>query len=164
MNPYTPNAGAPPPALVGRDTELEGFEILLERLRRGYAEQSMLITGLRGVGKTVLLGAFESRARASGWVTVTAEITKNEDFGPRMGSTIRRAEISDSSRLSLDTPSRSQSRGMRHPSSFDSPVRADERVGSERVGRCYRSSQRTRGPDPPRAPGRPRWRALVSGT
>lgn len=90
-NPYTPNAGAPPPALVGRDPELEGFEILLERLRRGYAEQSMLITGLRGVGKTVLLGAFESRARASGWVTVNAEITKNEDFGPRMGSFVRRA-------------------------------------------------------------------------
>lgn len=90
-NPYTPNAGAPPPALVGRDAELEGFEILLERLRRGYPEQSMLITGLRGVGKTVLLGAFESRARASGWVTVSAEITKNEDFGPRMGSMVRRA-------------------------------------------------------------------------
>jgi hypothetical protein len=90
-NPYTPNAGAPPPALVGRDAELEGFEILLERLRRGYAEQSMLITGLRGVGKTVLLGAFESRARASGWVTVTAEITKNEAFGPRMGGMVRRA-------------------------------------------------------------------------
>lgn len=90
-NPYTPNAGAPPPALVGRDGELEGFEILLERLRRGYAEQSMLITGLRGVGKTVLLGAFESRARASGWVTVTTEITKNEDFGARMGSLVRRA-------------------------------------------------------------------------
>jgi hypothetical protein len=90
-NPYTPNAGAPPPALVGRDAELEGFEILLERLRRGYAEQSMLITGLRGVGKTVLLGAFESRARSSAWVTVSAEITKNEDFGPRMGSMVRRA-------------------------------------------------------------------------
>jgi hypothetical protein len=90
-NPYTPNAGAPPPALVGRDTELEGFEILLDRLRRGYPEQSMLITGLRGVGKTVLLGAFESRARNSGWVTVTAEITKNEDFGPRMGNLVRRA-------------------------------------------------------------------------
>jgi hypothetical protein len=90
-NPYTPNAGAPPPALVGRDAELEGFEILLERLRRGYAEQSMLITGLRGVGKTVLLGAFESRARANGWVTVTAEITKHEEFGVRMGSMVRRA-------------------------------------------------------------------------
>ena len=90
-NPYTPNAGAPPPALVGRDAELEGFEILLERLVRGYAEQSMLITGLRGVGKTVLLGAFESRARAAGWVTVTAEVTKNEPFGARIGSMVRRA-------------------------------------------------------------------------
>lgn len=90
-NPYTPNAGAPPPALVGRDAELESFEILLERLRRGHAEQSMLVTGLRGVGKTVLLGAFESRARNSGWVTVTAEITKNEPFGSRMGSLVRRA-------------------------------------------------------------------------
>jgi hypothetical protein len=90
-NPYTPNAGARPPALVGRDAELEGFEILLERLRRGYPEQSMLITGLRGVGKTVLLGAFESRALNAGWVTVTAEITKNEEFGARMGSLVRRA-------------------------------------------------------------------------
>jgi hypothetical protein len=51
----------------------------------------MLITGLRGVGKTVLLGAFEGRARNSGWVTVDAEITKNEKFGPRMGSMVRRA-------------------------------------------------------------------------
>ena len=51
----------------------------------------MLITGLRGVGKTVLLGAFESRARAAGWITVSAEITKNEAFGPRMGSMVRRA-------------------------------------------------------------------------
>lgn len=51
----------------------------------------MLVTGLRGVGKTVLLGAFESRARASGWVTVPAEISKNDPFGPRMGSLVRRA-------------------------------------------------------------------------
>jgi ATP/maltotriose-dependent transcriptional regulator MalT len=104
-NPYTPNAGAPPPALVGRDTELEDFEILLERLRRGYPEQSMLITGLRGVGKTVLLGAFEGRARNSGWVTVDAEITKNEKFGPRMGSMVRRAL----SRLRRTDPSRPES-------------------------------------------------------
>jgi len=51
----------------------------------------MLITSLRGVGKTVLLGAFEGRARASGWITVTAEITKNEPFGPRMAMLVRRA-------------------------------------------------------------------------
>ena len=48
-NPYTPNAGARPPLLVGRDDQLASFDILLARLERGYTEQSMIITGLRGV-------------------------------------------------------------------------------------------------------------------
>ncbi len=91
LNPYTPNAGARPAALVGRDSEIEAFDILLARLRRGGSEQSMLITGLRGVGKTVLLTEFEARARAAGWVSVEAEITKNEAFGPRMAHLVRRA-------------------------------------------------------------------------
>src|SRR3954464_9120372 len=90
-NPYTPNAGARPPALVGRDAQLEAFEVLLDRLRRGHTEQSMLITGLRGVGKTVLLGAFEERARGRDWTTIEAEITKNVEFGPRMAQLLRRA-------------------------------------------------------------------------
>jgi len=90
-NPYTPNAGARPPALVGRDAQLDDFAILLDRLRNGYAEQSLLVTGLRGVGKTVLLGAFEERARAAGWVTVDAEMTKNGEFGPRIAGLVRRA-------------------------------------------------------------------------
>jgi AAA ATPase domain len=90
-NPYTPNAGADPPALVGRDVELEAFEVLLARLLRGHTEQSMLVTGLRGVGKTVLLTRFEALARESGWATVDAEITKNSDFGDRMVNLARRA-------------------------------------------------------------------------
>lgn len=90
-NPYTPNAGARPPALVGRNEEMESFEILLDRLRRGHTEQSMLITGLRGVGKTVLLTSFEHRARERGWITVEAEITKNTEFGPRMAQLVRGA-------------------------------------------------------------------------
>lgn len=90
-NPYTPNAGARPPALVGRDDQLESFEILLDRLRRGYTEQSMLITGLRGVGKTVLLTNFEEKARERDWITVEAEITKGTEFGQRMGQLVRRA-------------------------------------------------------------------------
>jgi AAA ATPase domain len=90
-NPYTPNAGARPPALVGRDAELQSFEVLLDRLRHGYTEQSLLITGLRGVGKTVLLGAFEERARVAGWITVETEITKSSEFGPRMAQLVRRA-------------------------------------------------------------------------
>jgi AAA ATPase-like protein len=90
-NPYTPNAGARPPALVGRDAQLEAFEVLLDRLRRGHTDQSMLITGLRGVGKTVLLGALEERARGRDWTTVEAEITKNVAFGIRMAQLVRRA-------------------------------------------------------------------------
>lgn len=89
-NPYTPNAGARPPALVGRDQEMETFEVLLDRLRRGHTEQSMLITGLRGVGKTVLLGELERRARGRDWITAEAEITKNIEFGPRMAGLARR--------------------------------------------------------------------------
>ena len=77
--------------LVGRDDQLETFEILLNRLRRGHTEQSMLITGLRGVGKTVLLTTFEERAREQSWTTVEAEITKNIDFGGRMAQLARRA-------------------------------------------------------------------------
>jgi AAA ATPase domain len=77
--------------LVGRDDQLETLDVLLERLRRGYAEQSMLITGLRGVGKTVLLTTFEERAREFGWTTVEAEITKSTDFGSRIAQLVRRA-------------------------------------------------------------------------
>ncbi|HSK50211.1 MAG TPA: ATP-binding protein [Solirubrobacterales bacterium] len=90
-NPYTPNAGARPPLLAGRSDELEAFELLLGRLRRGYTAQSMIIIGLRGVGKTVLLGEFLNKARARGWTTVDAEITKHEDFGQRMAMLARRA-------------------------------------------------------------------------
>lgn len=43
-NPYTPNAGAPPPALAGRDAHLDQFDVLLARLERGLSEQSMIVT------------------------------------------------------------------------------------------------------------------------
>ena len=56
LNPYTPNAGARPPVLAGRADLLTAFDILLARLLRGRTERSMIISGLRGVGKTVLLG------------------------------------------------------------------------------------------------------------
>jgi hypothetical protein len=77
--------------LVGREAVLEAFDVLLYRLQAGRADQSLLITGLRGVGKTVLLRAFEERARLAGWVTVDTEITKGAQFGPRMAVLCRRA-------------------------------------------------------------------------
>ena len=90
-NPYTPNAGARPPILAGRSDELGAFDLLLGRLQRGYTAQSMIIIGLRGVGKTVLLGEFLSKAAKRVWATIEAEITKHEDFGERISKLARRA-------------------------------------------------------------------------
>jgi AAA ATPase domain len=74
-NPYTPNTGSRPAALAGRDAELEQFRVLVARLKDGATEQSMIIRGLRGVGKTVLLNAFEDRAEAEGFLTYYHELT-----------------------------------------------------------------------------------------
>jgi hypothetical protein len=78
-NPYTPNAGAEPQAVVGRDDQLDSFDLLLARNERGRTEQSMIITGLRGVGKTVLLGQFRVRALERDWVVVELEVSKHDD-------------------------------------------------------------------------------------
>ena len=50
-NPYAPGAGAPPPELAGRDTLIEDAAIALDRIRNGLTAKSMLLVGLRGVGK-----------------------------------------------------------------------------------------------------------------
>ncbi|UER55455.1 ATP-binding protein [Kineosporiaceae bacterium SCSIO 59966] len=68
-NPYAPGAGQRPPELAGRDRELEAFEVVLERVARGRPERSLVLTGLRGVGKTVLLNALRSAAVRRGWGT-----------------------------------------------------------------------------------------------
>jgi Cdc6-like AAA superfamily ATPase len=61
-NPYTPNAGAEPRYLAGREHELDAFRVLLRRMKKGHTDQSMIVVGLRGVGKTVLLSAVRAIA------------------------------------------------------------------------------------------------------
>lgn len=72
-NPYAPGAGTRPPALAGRNGEIEAYEVLLDRLKEGTAGQSMIVTGLRGVGKTVLLNTFEDIAVDRGWIALQRE-------------------------------------------------------------------------------------------
>jgi hypothetical protein len=79
-NPYTPNAGSRPQALAGRDQEIEQFRVLVGRLKRGATEQSMIIRGLRGVGKTVLLNAFEDQAESEGFLTYYHEMTPDSSL------------------------------------------------------------------------------------
>src|SRR6476620_5271279 len=68
-NPYAPGAGQRPPELAGRDAQLRAFDIVLERVAHGRPERSVVLTGLRGVGKTVLLNAMRSAAVRRGWGT-----------------------------------------------------------------------------------------------
>ena len=93
-NPYTPGAGSRPPVLSGRDAQLDAFRILLERLRLGRPEKSLMMTGLRGVGKTVLLGTLDGIAEEAGFRTASAEITHETDFSSLMARLTRRALLS----------------------------------------------------------------------
>ncbi len=68
-NPYAPGAGQRPPELAGRDAQLAAFDVTLERVVRGRPERSVVLVGLRGVGKTVLLGAMRSAAVRARWGT-----------------------------------------------------------------------------------------------
>jgi hypothetical protein len=77
-NPYAPGAGQRPPELAGRDAELAAFDVLLERAARGRPERSVVLTGLRGVGKTVLLNALRSAAVRRGWGTGKLEVRPDQ--------------------------------------------------------------------------------------
>ena len=72
-NPYAPGAGQRPPELAGRDRELEQFAVTLERVAAGRPERSMVLSGLRGVGKTVLLNALRGQAVTRAWGTGKVE-------------------------------------------------------------------------------------------
>ena len=88
-NPFSPGAGSPPPELVGRDPILEQARILLGRIKAGRPEKSMLLTGLRGVGKTVLLNEIERLAKAGGYRTLAIEAHENKQLGPLIAPHLR---------------------------------------------------------------------------
>ncbi|MBA2739199.1 MAG: ATP-binding protein [Nocardioidaceae bacterium] len=68
-NPYAPGAGQRPPELAGRDRQRRQFDVTLERVAAGRPERSMVLSGLRGVGKTVLLNALRGQAVTRAWGT-----------------------------------------------------------------------------------------------
>ena len=79
-NPYAPGAGQRPPELAGRDAELDAFDVVLERIARGRPERSLVLTGLRGVGKTVLLNAMRSAAVRAHWGTGKLEARPDQSL------------------------------------------------------------------------------------
>ena len=89
-NPFTPGAGNRPPLLVGRDASLEAMSVAVQRLDVGRFERSILLTGLRGVGKTVLLNEFGRIAEGHGWVHEHLEATEDTQVGGAVATLARR--------------------------------------------------------------------------
>ncbi|GAA0207532.1 ATP-binding protein [Glutamicibacter creatinolyticus] len=79
LNPFAPGSGVKPPALVGRQQEIDAFDLLVARAKANAAgDRGILLTGLRGVGKTVLLNEFSEMARRNGWLVVQFEAQAGE--------------------------------------------------------------------------------------
>ncbi|WP_245994065.1 ATP-binding protein [Nocardioides immobilis] len=90
-NPYAPGAGQRPPELAGRDEQLTAFDVVLERVARGRPERSLVLTGLRGVGKTVLLNALRSAAVRKGWGTGKLEARPDQSLRRPLSGALHQA-------------------------------------------------------------------------
>lgn len=88
-NPYTPGAGTPPSELAGRDELREKVRVCIERLRIGNTAKSVLMVGLRGVGKTVLLDQMRTDAEASGIHTIRVEAPENRSLPALLAPALR---------------------------------------------------------------------------
>jgi hypothetical protein len=91
LNPFSPGAGAPPPELAGRGELRERVRIAVERIRLGRPNKSILMVGLRGVGKTVLLDRMRDDAEASGIHTMRIEAPEGRSLPALLAPQLRQA-------------------------------------------------------------------------
>ena len=128
-NPYAPGAGTPPPELAGRDELREQVRVGIERLRRGLPAKSVLMVGLRGVGKTVLLDRMRDDAEAAGIHTVRIEAPEGRSLPALLAPQLRQALL----RLGARTKAKDLAqRGLRALAGFAKSLKvkyADIEVG-----------------------------------
>jgi len=89
-NPFSPGAGAPPPELVAREAILEQARVLLARIKARRPEKSILLTGLRGVGKTVLLNEIERMAAKEDYRTLGLEAHEEKSLAALLVPPLRK--------------------------------------------------------------------------
>jgi hypothetical protein len=89
-NPFSPGAGSPPPELVGREDIIEQARVLFGRVRQRRSEKSILLTGLRGVGKTVLLNEMERMAAGDAYRTVSVEAHEGKALAALLAPPLRK--------------------------------------------------------------------------
>lgn len=86
VNPYRPGAGLQPPYLAGRDEDVQNVEKIFKALLMGYPVQSIIFSGLRGVGKTVLINHLYEKAEEKGIFCKHIEVEERRDFIPQIVS------------------------------------------------------------------------------
>lgn len=95
-NPFAPGAGTPPPELAGRDELRERTRIAVARIQRRHAAKGVLMVGLRGVGKTVLLGRMLEDAEESGALTLRIEAPEDRSLPEMLAPQIRQVLLAAS--------------------------------------------------------------------
>ncbi len=90
QNPYNPRSGSRPSYLAGRDNIISKANILFKRVQTGRAQRSIMLYGLRGVGKTVLLNHLNKMASDDGYIVEQIEMSENDRFDQKMTNHIRK--------------------------------------------------------------------------
>jgi hypothetical protein len=121
QNPYYPGAGIPPATLAGRDADINAFRVAITRLGNQRPARGMILTGLRGMGKTVLLSRFSEIALANEWEVETLETSEGTDLPSELGHRI--------------------SRMMRYLTARHRPVRSRLETGWQRASEVVRAFQ-----------------------
>lgn len=115
LNPFNPGSGLRPPELVGRQAELDTLDTILARNAQGLASRGLVLSGLRGVGKTVLLNEMRGKAETAGWFVIgleargdaagamSARRTLARDIAAAARSLSRRRAITDRLRQALES-------------------------------------------------------------
>ena len=89
-NPYRPGAGTKPTFLAGRDEIISKADVLIKRVKIGNPQRSLMLYGLRGVGKTVLLNKISELAESEHYIVEQIEMSENDDFKKVIAGFIRK--------------------------------------------------------------------------
>ena len=125
-NPFSPGAGSPPPELVGRDSILDQARVALHRLRRGRSAKSMILVGLRGVGKTVLLNRIRAVAEDEDFRALLIEAHERKDLAALLLPQLRQILFSLDA---MENVSEKVKRGFRVLRSFLNGIKAKTKIG-----------------------------------
>lgn len=119
-NPFAPGAGNPPPELAGREVLIEDARVVLGRIKAGRPSQGMILTGLRGVGKTVLLAEIRRIAEGDGYAVVFIEALEGKTLAEMLIPPLREILFSFNQ---IEKAKQLASRGLRVLKSFLSAIR-----------------------------------------